>query len=91
MPCAALVFPIGNVDTGNMSKIVHSVEDIGEVVRERRKALAYTQAEVAGLCATGVRFISDLENGKATCELGKALSVLHALGLDVGLAVRGET
>jgi y4mF family transcriptional regulator len=73
-----------------MEKIVHSVEDIGAVARERRKALGYTQAETAALCATGVRFISDLENGKATIELGKALSVLHALGFDVGLAVRGE-
>lgn len=73
-----------------MGKIVHTVQDIGSAARDRRKTLGYTQAEVASLCATGIRFISDLENGKETIELGKALSVLHALGIDVGLAVRGE-
>jgi HTH-type transcriptional regulator / antitoxin HipB len=73
-----------------MSSTVHSTNDIGAIVRERRKALGYTQAEVANLCATGVRFISDFENGKATIELGKALVVLAALGLDISLSVRGE-
>jgi len=31
---------------------------------------------------TGVRFVSDLENGKETCELGKALKVIENLGID---------
>jgi HTH-type transcriptional regulator / antitoxin HipB len=36
---------------------------------------------------TGLRFIIDLEKGKPTCQTGKMLEVLQALGLD--LAVRG--
>jgi y4mF family transcriptional regulator len=70
--------------------IVHSPAEIGAAARERRKTLGYTQAEVAGLCATGIRFISDFENGKPTIELGKALVVLEALGLDLSLQARGE-
>jgi hypothetical protein len=30
---------------------------------------------------TGLRFIIELEKGKPTCQLGKALGILQALGL----------
>jgi len=32
-------------------------------------------------CGTGLRFIIDLEKGKATCQIGKVLQVFQALGL----------
>ena len=54
---------------------------IGERVRVRRKALDITQAELALTSGTGIRFISDLENGKDTCHVGKVLRVLHTIGL----------
>lgn len=54
---------------------------LGERVRVRRKALSITQAELAMTSGTGIRFISDLENGKETCQLGKVLMVLNTLGL----------
>ena len=34
-------------------------------------------------------FISDLENGKTTTELGKALYLANLLGLDIELNERG--
>jgi hypothetical protein len=34
---------------------------------------------------TGLRFIIDLEKGKPTCEIGKALAVLSTLGIEVSL------
>jgi len=34
---------------------------------------------------TGLRFVSDLEQGKPTCQLGKALSLLHTLGVTLEL------
>ncbi|PKL10090.1 MAG: transcriptional regulator [Spirochaetae bacterium HGW-Spirochaetae-7] len=73
-----------------MAYTIRETHDIGKVVRARRKALGYSQARVADLCGTGTRFISDLENGKATIELGKALSVLSALGVDIEASIRGE-
>ena len=60
------------------------------MLHERRKALNYTQARVADLCGTGTRFISDLENGKESIELGKALIVLAGLGIDLHAEIRGE-
>ena len=65
-----------------------STEHMGKLVRAHRKAQAATQAEFASLCSVGVRFISDLENGKPTMELGKVLHVLQCLGLDVSIQPR---
>jgi len=56
-------------------------EEIGKLVKRQRKALGLTQADLALTSGTGMRFISDLENGKPTCQLGKTLTVLKTLGL----------
>ena len=58
-----------------MDEIIHDAVALGSLVKERRKTLGYTQAKVAALCGTGTRFISDMENGKETIEIGKALIV----------------
>ena len=74
-----------NLPSGN----IVSAEDIGKLVRAHRKAQSATQAEFASLCGVGVRFISDLENGKPTMELGKVLHVLRCLGLELTIHPRG--
>lgn len=66
-------------------------DDLGRAIRIRRKEQKATQAEFASLCGVGVRFISDLENGKPTVELGKALQVLKCLGLELSIRPRGWT
>ncbi len=66
-----------------------SPEDLGALVRAHRKAQSATQAEFASLCGVGVRFISDLENGKPTIQLGKVLDVMRCLGLDIAIHPRG--
>jgi hypothetical protein len=48
------------------------------------------QIELAIVSGTGVRFISDLENGKRSCELGKALDVLANLGIELTFKRRTE-
>jgi len=48
------------------------------------------QADLALVSGTGVRFISDLENGKETCELGKTLNVLANLGISLKLVSKAE-
>jgi len=67
---------------------IGSTEEIGKLVRMCRKEQSVTQAELAALCAVGVRFISNLENGKPTLELGKVLHVLQCLGLEVAVTPR---
>ncbi len=68
---------------------VLSPEDMGECIRTRRKQQGATQSEFASLCGVGVRFISDLENGKPTIQLGKTLQVLKYLGLELSVQARG--
>ena len=48
------------------------------------------QTDLALVSGTGVRFISDLENGKETCAIGKALKVLENLGLDPNVQPRTQ-
>ena len=59
--------------------------DIGQAVRKARKAQGLTQSELALTANTAPRFISDLENGKVTCQIGKALQVLTTLGVRIEL------
>lgn len=61
-------------------------EQIGHIVRETRKKLGVTQKSLALASGTGLRFIIDLEKGKATCQIGKVLTVLRTLGLKLSLA-----
>ena len=66
--------------------ILISAEAVGKLVQTERKHQGLTQLQLAGLANTGIRFVSDLENGKGTVQLQKLLAVLAALGL--GLYIR---
>jgi y4mF family transcriptional regulator len=59
--------------------------EIGELVRESRKRLGVTQKDLALTSGTGLRFIIDLEKGKETCQIGKVLTVLQTLGIQIAL------
>jgi len=61
-------------------------KQLGKIIRDARKDEQLTQAELAGLAGIGIRFISELERGKETCELGKALTILNMLGLSLSIA-----
>ena len=63
-------------------KITNS-KALGEEIRFSRKQQELTQMELSRLANTGVRFISDLENGKPDISLSKLLSVVYALGLEL--------
>ena len=59
--------------------------DIGDMIRSARKDAGLRQYELAGAAGVGVRFIVDLEAGKPTAQIGKALQVLQALGCSVDI------
>lgn len=63
-------------------------KDIGEIIKNTRKKLGITQQDLALSSGTGLRFIIDLEQGKATCQLEKVLTVLRTLGLK--LIIKGK-
>ena len=67
---------------------ITSAASFGKAIRERRKELSYTQVFLAEFSGLSVSFISDLENGKRTAELEKAIYLANLLGLDVCLKGR---
>lgn len=63
--------------------VIAVVGDLGRAIRQRRKRDGLTLTDVAGLTKIGVRFLSELENGKPTVRFDKALQVAQALGLQL--------
>lgn len=63
----------------------YTTAQIGELIRNTRKKLGVTQRDLALTSGTGMRFIIDLEKGKETCEIGKALAILNTLGIKITL------
>ena len=60
---------------------IASAKDFGTAVREARARERLTQRQLALAVGSGERFIVDLENGKPTIRLGKAIEVAAALGI----------
>jgi len=63
----------------------YTPQDIGKLIRDTRKRLGVTQKDLALTSGTGLRFVIDLEKGKQTSEIGKALTVLQTLGIKLTL------
>ncbi len=65
----------------------YSFVKIGAFIRKRRQQLKVTQKDLAMTSNTGLRFISDIEKGKPTCQIGKVLTILQTLGIKIELSV----
>ena len=70
--------------------MITDARGFGQALRQRRKELGYTQAFLSEFSGFSVSFLSDLENGKATVELGKAIRLANLLGLDCFLTPRDQ-
>lgn len=64
--------------------------ELGELIRQRRKQAGLTLHEVSGLAGVGIRFLSELERGKPTSQLGLTLKVMQLLGLELSVEPRGR-
>lgn len=58
-----------------------SVRDLGLYIRDRRRQLDMTQTDLSASAQVSRRWLSDLEAGKSTAEIGLIFKVLHALEL----------
>ena len=68
---------------------ITDAKSYGKAIRKRRKELGYTQAYLAEFTGFSVSFISDLERGKATAEIGKSIYLANLLGRDLYMENRG--
>ena len=65
--------------------IVQDVNAFGQLIRTARKSQGVTQLRLSAMANVSPRFIGELERGKATIEIGKALHVAWLLGLVIDI------
>ena len=58
--------------------------NISELVKEKRRLNKLTQPELAEKAGVGLRFVRELEQGKATLRLDKVNQVLQLFGYQLG-------
>lgn len=66
-----------------MDEVLRTAGDVGRLIKAERKRQKVSQVELADFSNVGITFLSQLENGKQTAEVGKVLRVLQTLGIDV--------
>lgn len=58
---------------------------LGQAIKTERKKRKLTQTQLAYLSDCNINFISQVESGKKSAQIGKVLNVLRVLGLEVHL------
>ncbi|EHS49414.1 helix-turn-helix domain protein [Rhizobium sp. PDO1-076] len=67
---------------------ISDTKSLGILIRQERKQQGLTQEQLAGVIGVGVRFLRELEAGKESCQIGRAMQVLAGLGLIVSVGRR---
>ena len=65
-----------------------TISEIGRLVRTQRRINELRQEELAAIAGVGTRFVSELENGKFSLEMGKVIQVLETAGLELSVVSR---
>jgi y4mF family transcriptional regulator len=65
-----------------------NTRELGEFVRDQRRAAGLSQHDLAVRATVSRRWLSDLEAGKPTAEVGLVFKVVSALGLSVDIRPR---
>ena len=73
-----------------MSDMIKTAKDLGALIRQRRKEMGLSQADLAGICNVGNRFLVELEAGKPTIQFDKALHVAANVGLELRVRKKGD-
>lgn len=63
--------------------MIHNAEEFGQLIKNTRKHAHLTQAQLAAASGVGERFVRELEQGKPSCQLEKALLVARMLGIHI--------
>ena len=65
---------------------LNGANQFGEAIRFFRKQRGITQKQLADAAGCSIMFVSNLERGKETAELGKALKILGVLDVKISLS-----
>ena len=59
--------------------------ELGAYIRDRRKARGLSQDDLAKLVPASQKWVSEVENGKTTAEIGQVMRLLSVLGVSIDL------
>lgn len=58
-------------------------QQLGQLIKSERQSKNLTQTELGDISETSINFISQIESGKSTAQIGKVLRVLQVLGIEL--------
>lgn len=68
---------------------IFDMADFGQLVRQRRRELRMTQADVARLTGFSMRLVGEIERGKEHVAADKVLRLLDVLNMTMVIHVEG--
>ena len=69
---------------------IRTPKDIGLLIREARRRKSMTGAQLARQLGVSHSWLSEIENGKSTAEIGKVLQVMQFLELAIDVTSPGH-
>ena len=72
-----------------LGKRIGSMAELGRIIRQLRKELGFTQAQVALLTGFSPRLIGEMERGRGTVGIDKVIAYAQGLGIDLLAHTRG--
>lgn len=67
----------------HMKNTKYSLIELGQLIKTERKRRKLTQTELGKLSGTSINFVSQIESGKSTAQIGKVFRVLQILGFEL--------
>ena len=64
-------------------ELANTPRQIGELIRKLRKEQSMTQRDLSRITRCSVKFISEVENGKESAEIGKTLFLVRMLNCNI--------
>lgn len=61
--------------------MIKTTKDMGALIKDARMKAGLSQSALAAMIKTTQGWVSEVENGKPTAEIGMVLKVINALGL----------
>ena len=73
-----------------METIVHNPSELGRLASKTRTELGLRQSDLHAYTKLATRFISEVEHGKETAQIGKVMDMLENLGLELVVRPKSE-
>jgi len=64
------------------------MDNLVNIIKERRKTLSITQRELAALSGVGINTLTKIERGEANPSLKVIMNILNTLGLEIVIKIK---